>query len=229
MTENHRVGSSILSQATTFFFVKIQEGHIIDIFLQGLLVSFGLIIAIGAQNIYVLKKGILKEHTFMIASICFLLDASLIAIGVKGIGKTLELHPSFFIYITWFGILFLILYGLLALKNTMITQNMKIKAVKEKSSFNKMIIATFAISLLNPHVYLDTVLLIGSIGSHYRGLSQNLFIAGAVSASFIWFFSLAYGSRILIPIFKKPITWKLLDLLTALIMFYVAYNFCKML
>ena len=198
-----------------------------NIFLQGLLVSFGLIIAIGAQNVFVLKKGILKEHTFLIASICFLLDASLITIGVKGIGKTLELYPSFFIYITWFGILFLILYGLLALKNTFKTQKMKITTKKDNSNLVKTIISTLAISLLNPHVYLDTMLLIGSIGSHYKGISQNLFIFGATSASFVWFFSLAYGSRILIPLFKKSITWKLLDLATAFIMFFVAYNFYK--
>jgi len=189
------------------------------------LVSFGLIVAIGAQNIYVLKKGLLKEYTFLIASICFLLDASLIIAGVKGVGKILELYPSFFIYITWFGIIFLIIYGFLALKNTFTTQKIKIIIKKEKKSLTKTVVATLAISLLNPHVYLDTMLLIGSIGSHFERQQQNLFIFGAISASFIWFFSLAYGSRILIPLFRKTLTWRLLDIFTAFIMFYVAYKF----
>ncbi len=102
---------------------------------------------------------------------------------------------------------------------------MKILTKKDKSTLIQTIVATLAISLLNPHVYLDTMLLIGSIGSHFEKGEQNLFIFGAISASFIWFFSLAYGSRILIPLFQKSITWKLLDFFTAFIMFFVAYNF----
>ncbi len=189
------------------------------------MISFGLIVAIGAQNIYVLKKGLLKEHTLLIALICFLLDATLMIFGVKGVGKILELYPSFFIYITWFGIIFLILYGFLALKNALNPQNMKISAKKEKNNLHQTIVATLAISLLNTHVYLDTLMLVGSIGSHFKGTQQNIFIFGAISASFIWFFSLAYGSRILIPLFRKTLTWRLLDIFTAFIMFFVAYKF----
>jgi L-lysine exporter family protein LysE/ArgO len=189
------------------------------------LVSFGLIVAIGAQNIYVLKKGLLKEHTFLIATICFILDASLMTSGVKGIGKLLEFYPSFFIYITWFGISFLLIYGLLALKNVFSDQKMKFKAKKDTNNVMQTIIATLAISLLNPHVYLDTLMLIGSIGNHFKSTNQNIFIFGAASASFIWFYSLAFGSRILIPLFQKSITWKMLDLFTAFVMFFVAYNF----
>ncbi len=207
--------------------LTLKKGCVISLFLQGFLVSFGLIVAIGAQNVYVLKKGLLKEHTFPIALICFLLDATLIIAGVKGVGKILELYPSFFIYITWFGITFLSIYGFIALKNIFLTQKMKVIVKKEKSNLARTILSTLAISLLNPHVYLDTMMLIGSIGSHLRGFEQNLFILGAISASFIWFFSLAYGSRVLIPLFTKPLTWKLLDLFTAFIMFFIAYNFYK--
>jgi len=146
-------------------------------------------------------------------------------LGVKGVGKILEIYPSFFIYITWFGIIFLTLYGLLALKNVFTYQKMQISIKKEKSSLTQTIVATLAISLLNPHVYLDTLMLVGSIGSHFQGLGQNLFLFGAMSASFIWFFSLAYGSRVLIPLFRKTLTWRLLDLFTAIIMFYIAYKF----
>ncbi len=196
-------------------------------FIQGFLISMGLIVAIGAQNVYLLKKGLLKESVFIIALIFFLIDALLIITGVKGIGKILEKFPSFFNYITWFGIIFLLIYGFLALKLAFKTQTIDLSMKPHKNKKLKVIFTALSISLLNPHVYLDTVMLIGSIGSHYRDSVQNLFIFGAISASFLWFFSLAYGSRVLIPLFKKPTTWKLLDLFTAFIMFFVAFNFYK--
>ena len=160
----------------------------------------------------------------LIATICFLLDSILIFLGVKGIGKILTLYPSFFIYITWFGIAFLLFYGLLSMKNIFEKQHLNLDMKTDKISVKKTLSITLAISLLNPHVYLDTMLLIGSIGGRFEGFEQSLFIFGAISASFIWFFSLAYGSRILIPLFKKNITWKILDTLTSFIMFYIAYK-----
>ncbi len=93
----------------------------------------------------------------------------------------------------------------------------------KKSTF-MIILTLLSLSFLNPHVYLDTVVLIGTIGSKYVGNEQNIFVLGAATSSFVWFFSLAYGSRILIPLFKKPITWKFLDLFTAFIMFFVAFT-----
>ena len=101
---------------------------------------------------------------------------------------------------------------------------MSIGTTSSKKSTLMIIITLFSLSLLNPHVYLDTVVLIGTIGSKYVGVEQNLFTFGAATSSFVWFFSLAYGSRILIPLFKKPITWKFLDGFTSLIMFIVAFT-----
>ncbi|MDD2384328.1 MAG: LysE/ArgO family amino acid transporter [Sulfurospirillaceae bacterium] len=193
-------------------------------FIQGFFISMGLIVAIGAQNIYVLKRGLLKESVFLVAFICSLIDTALILAGVKGLGTFLETFPSFLLYITWFGILFLCIYGLLAFKSAFLTYSMNVDTTPQRVSTFKIIMTLLSLSFLNPHVYLDTVLLIGTIGSHYEGQLQNLFASGAASASFVWFFSLAYGSRILIPLFKRPITWKLLDLLTAFIMFFVAYS-----
>lgn len=193
-------------------------------FIQGFLISMGLIVAIGAQNVYVLKRGLLKESVFLVALICSLIDTALILAGVKGLGTFLETFPSFLLYITWFGILFLCIYGLLAFKSAFLTYSMSVDSTPQQVSTFKIIMTLLSLSFLNPHVYLDTVLLIGTIGSHYEGQLQNLFALGAASASFVWFFSLAYGSRILIPLFKRPLTWKLLDLLTACIMFFVAYS-----
>lgn len=101
---------------------------------------------------------------------------------------------------------------------------MSIDNQSSKKSTLKIVFTLLSLSFLNPHVYLDTVILVGTIGSSYKGNEQNLFTFGAVTSSFIWFFSLAYGSRILIPLFKKPITWKYLDFFTACIMFFVAYK-----
>ena len=144
--------------------------------------------------------------------------------GVKGLGKFLETFPYFITYITWFGIVFLVAYGFLALKSTFSKHAMSIGTTSSKKSTLMIIITLFSLSLLNPHVYLDTVVLIGTIGSKYVGVEQNLFTFGAATSSFVWFFSLAYGSRILIPLFKKPITWKFLDGFTSLIMFIVAFT-----
>lgn len=198
-----------------------------DIFIQGFSISIGLIMAIGAQNVYVLKRGLLKESVFTVALTCALIDAILIIAGIKVLNKFLETFPFFIAYITWLGILFLSSYGLLALKSTLTKQTINIDSKSSKKSTLIIIFTIFSLSFLNPHVYIDTVLLIGTIGSKHAGAEQNIFTLGAILASFVWFFSLAYGSKILIPLFKKPITWKFLDFFTACIMFYIAYVLFK--
>ena len=205
----------------------MRKGFIISAFIQGFLISIGLIVAIGAQNVYVLKRGLLKESVFTVALTCSLIDALLIVAGIKGLGKFLETFPSFITYITWFGITFLVTYGFLALKSTFSKHTLSVETTSSKKPTLVIILTLLSLSFLNPHVYLDTIVLIGTIGSKYIGNNQNFFTLGAISSSFVWFFSLAYGSRILIPLFKKPITWKFLDLVTASIMFFVAYTLYK--
>ena len=163
----------------------------------------------------------------MVALVCSLLDALFIVAGVKGLGKFLDAFPFFITYITWFGIVFLIAYGCLALKSSLSKHAMSIDTKSSKKSTAMIILTLLSLAFLNPHVYLDTVVLIGTIGSKYTGESQNFFALGAIVSSFVWFFSLAYGSRILIPLFRRPITWKFLDLLTSFIMFFVAYSLFK--
>jgi len=163
----------------------------------------------------------------MVALVCSLLDALFILAGVKGLGKFLDVFPFFITYITWFGIVFFIAYGCLALKSSLSKHSMSVDTKSSKKSTAMIILTLLSLAFLNPHVYLDTVVLIGTIGSKYTGDNQNFFALGAVTSSFVWFFSLAYGSRILIPLFRKPITWKFLDLLTSFIMFFVAYTLFK--
>lgn len=201
----------------------------INTFIEGFFISFGLILAIGAQNVYVLKRGLLKEHVFLVALTCTLIDASLIVAGVKGVGKFLEIFPSFLFYITILGILFLVAYGLLSLTSALKTHSMQVDTISHKPSKIKVFLTLLSLSFLNPHVYLDTVILIGTVGSKYVGNLQNVFAIGAMSASFVFFFSLAYGSRTLIPLFQKPITWRYLDLFTSGVMFFIAFNLYKQL
>lgn len=193
-------------------------------FSDGFLISLSLILAIGAQNVYVLKRGLLKEYVFLVAFTCTLIDATLITAGVKGLGKFIEIYPSFLFAITIFGIIFLLGYGALSLRSAFKQNTMEVDTHSHKPSAKKVFFTVLSLSLLNPHVYLDTVILIGAVGSKYTQLPQDFFILGATLASGVFFFTLAYASRILIPLFKKSITWKFLDIFTGLLMFFIAYK-----
>lgn len=190
--------------------------------LEGFLVALGLIVAIGAQNAYILKQGLKKEHVFPLIFICSLIDAILIFCGVKGLGVIIAKSELFLLLVTIFGVLFLLGYGILSLKSAFKDEALIIKESNKSQTLKKAVLSVLALTLLNPHVYLDTFLLIGSIGGGHSPINQNLFIIGACSASFFWFFSLGYGSRALIPLFKKPKTWKILDFCIALVMFFIA-------
>lgn len=193
-------------------------------FFTGLLLGGSLIIAIGSQNAYVLKQGLLRSHIFIICLICSLSDALLITIGTTGIGTIIENYPNWLTAITWFGAIYLVIFGLMSLRAAF--SNQTLDAASTDSSQNlKIILSTvLALTFLNPHVYLDTVLLIGSIASPYASDERLYFTLGAISASFIWFFALGYGARLLIPLFKKPSAWKILNSLIAVIMWWIAYR-----
>ena len=193
------------------------------IFIKGFAVSFGLIVAIGAQNAFVLKQGIKKQYVFPIVLTCSLIDSILIFLGVSGVGKAVANSNLFLWGVTVFGILFLAAYGLMASKNVFKSESLHVKESKEIASLKKAMVILLGLTLLNPHVWLDTFLLIGSIGGQYQTLEQKSFILGACSASFIWFFGLGYGSRVLAPLFEKPVTWKILDAFIAFVMFSIAF------
>jgi len=192
-------------------------------FFTGLLLGGSLIIAIGSQNAYVLKQGLLRSHVFIICLICALSDAILITIGTTGIGKIIENHPDWLTVITWFGAIYLFIFGIMSFRAAL--SNQTLQTEKETSQNTKVIISTIlALTFLNPHVYLDTVLLIGSIASPYANEERLYFTLGAISASFIWFFSLGYGARLLSPLFNKAISWTVLNGLIGIIMWWIAYN-----
>ena len=194
-------------------------------FFTGLLLGGSLIIAIGSQNAYVLKQGLLKSHVFLICLICALSDALLITLGTSGVGAIIKQNPEWLKWISWFGAAYLSLFALLSFKAAFGGETLQTASSNNTNQKTKTIVATvLALTFLNPHVYLDTVLLIGSIAAPYTPDDRLLFTVGAVSASFLWFFSLGYGARFLSPLFAKPMAWKGLNFLIGIVMLWIAYS-----
>ncbi len=178
-----------------------------------------LIIAIGAQNAFILRQGLLRQHVFILCLICALSDALLIVAGVAGLGALIGGSPSLIFWVTLGGAAFLFTYAAIAFHRAWRPAAMTPANAPEKSGSLTAAIATcLAFTFLNPHVYLDTVLLLGSLSSRYEGAARIAYGAGAVIASFAWFFSLGYGARLLAPLFAKPNAWRVLDVLIGIIM-----------
>jgi L-lysine exporter family protein LysE/ArgO len=181
--------------------------------LHGLAVTSGLIIAVGPQNSFVISQGIKREYVLLCAVICSLIDAALITLGIVGLGALFNLHPMFIVIARYFGVTFLLAYACFAFKAALHPRALVANDLDKKhNSYKRILIMLLCFSLLNPHVYLDTVILIGSIASQENpGSSQYLFGLGAVLASTIWFFAIAFGAKILTPIFKNKKAWRVLD------------------
>ena len=194
--------------------------------LRGALISASLIIAIGAQNLFVLKQGLLRNHIFYVSGICFICDFVLMSIGILGVGTFISNNPFITNILAILGALFLIWYGFKAFKSAIKgTSSMQVQSQdSNNNSLVKVILATLAITLLNPHVYLDTVVIVGGIAGTLNSEQKMAFLTGAVCVSFIWFFSIGYGARLLTPLFKQKRMWVVLDCLVGLVMFYIAYR-----
>lgn len=183
----------------------------------------GLIIAIGAQNAFVLGQGLRRNHPVMVAFVCALCDAVLIAAGVAGLGTLIAAYPLMTRIAAWGGGLFLIWYGFGALRRLFETETLSEKAIS-KTGWKAVLTTTLAVTLLNPHVYLDTVVMLGGIGGQYPADERLGFALGAMSASFVWFFAIALGAAWLAPYVARPITWKIIDGVTCGVMWLVAYS-----
>lgn len=190
-------------------------------FLTGFGVGGGLIVAIGAQNAFVLSQGIKKNHSFMIPLVCCLCDIMLIAIGIMGVGTAVAANHLLSQIATFGGALFLFWYGLNSFRSAFRGGALKGEGETIVSP-QSALLTTLAITLLNPHVYLDTVILLGSISSQFEGNKRFLFGAGAMTASIIWFFSLSLGGRLLAPLFQNVTSWRILDSLVGLTMWTIA-------
>jgi L-lysine exporter family protein LysE/ArgO len=194
--------------------------------LRGALISASLIIAIGAQNLFVLKQGLLKNHIFYVSAICFVCDFALMSIGIFGIGTFISSNSLITNILAISGAVFLVWHGFCAFKNAIKgTSSMQIEYnILNNNNLLKVVLATLAVTLLNPHVYLDTVVIVGGIASTLTSQQKLAFLIGAVCVSFIWFFGIGYGARLLTPLFKQKKVWIILDFLIGCIMFYIAYQ-----
>jgi L-lysine exporter family protein LysE/ArgO len=189
-------------------------------FLNGFGLGLSLIVAIGAQNAFILRQGLLRQHVFILCLICAASDAALIAAGVGGLGTLVSAHPGLVRAVTLGGALFLGAYALVAFRRAMRPGTMG--AGEGQGSLGRAIAACLAFTWLNPHVYLDTVLLLGGLSARFQGEARLAYGAGAVVASFFWFFGLGYGARILAPVFRKPSAWRVLDILIGIVMTLIA-------
>lgn len=191
--------------------------------MQTLVAGFGmglsLIVAIGAQNSYLLRQAIVRDRAGAVAAICIASDVILILLGVGGIGVIVQQAPVIIDVLRWCGAAFLIGYGILATRRAIGPEQQLRVGDDAGSSAGRVIITAVALTWLNPHVYLDTVLLLGTVANTHGTDGRWAFGAGAVVASICWFLALAFAGRLLRPVFARPLTWRLLDGSIALVMF----------
>ncbi|MEO3432675.1 LysE/ArgO family amino acid transporter [Inquilinus sp. CAU 1745] len=189
--------------------------------MEGFGLGAGLIIAIGVQNAFVLRQGLLRRHVLPVVTFCAISDAALILAGVLGFGTIVRSSITVLQAVTVAGAAFLVWYGFAAAKRALDPATLK-PADSGDQPLSRVLAAIAAVTLLNPHVYLDTVVLLGGVSARYGAADRLWFAAGAVAASFTWFFALGYGARILTPLFRKPVSWRVLDGVVALVMFAIA-------
>ena len=196
----------------------------LDIYLKGFIVTISLIMAIGAQNAYILKLGLLKQYVLLAVLMCITFDFILISAGVFGLGYFIQGNQFLINSIAIFGIVFLIFYAALSFKSAFKNESLQVDGNVKTNPLKQVVSLILVFTFLNPHTYLDTILLIGGIGANIENEFKIYFLLGAVSASSVWFFSLGFGARFLIPLFKKQITWKILDISIGFLMLFIAYS-----
>ena len=190
-------------------------------FIQGYAMGGGLIVAIGAQNAFVLTQGVRRNHHLAVAALCILCDGLLIGLGVTGVGTAVASNPGLGLAAAWGGAAFLGWYGLGALRAALRGGSMRAHRETEQG-LRRTLALTLAVTLLNPHVYLDTVLLMGSVSGHFPGADRYVFGLGAFAASATWFLALSLGGTALAPLFSRDLTWRVLDFAVCLTMWGVA-------
>lgn len=201
---------------------SVSASQVFPVFVQGLVLSLGLIVAIGAQNAFVLRQGLRREHVGSVVLLCALADAVLITAGVLGMAQALGSHPALAQAMALAGAAFLAWYGWRALQRARTASQLQAAEGGTGLSHGAALAQAAAFTLLNPHVYLDTVLLVGSIGAQQPAGLQGWFVAGASIASLAWFSALGFGARWLAPLFARPRAWQVLDALIGLTMWVLS-------
>jgi L-lysine exporter family protein LysE/ArgO len=187
-----------------------------------------LIIAIGAQNAFVIRQGLTKKHVFLVVAICAVSDALLILLGVAGLGALIAGLPWLLETIRWFGVAYLTWFGIKSLMSAFKSQSLDATGMQSASA-KTVVLSVLGFTFLNPHVYLDTVILLGSIGNQF-GQDKWWFALGGAVASVLWFSSIGFGAKAASRFMSKPVFWKVLDSVIAAVMFSIAimlafYNF----
>jgi len=195
---------------------------------EGALISLSLIVAIGAQNAFVIRQGLSNRHVLLVCTICALSDAALIGLGVFGFGEFLSKSGNIAEIIEWLAISFLVIYSILRFRAAWKGNMLEIDDTDNAFSAKKTAMITMGFTWLNPHVYLDTMVLLGAISVQYNNISEKIIFAiFAMIASFVFFFSLGYGAKFLAPYFKSIKVWVFLDIAIAFIMYAIAYGLYK--
>lgn len=192
------------------------------VFVQAFGLSLGLIVAIGAQNAFVLRQGLRREHVGLVVVFCAVVDATLIAAGVLGMAKVLQGRAELAQALAIGGSIFLTVYGIQALRRATQKQQLTASTDGTQTAWWLILAQATGFTLLNPHVYLDTLLLVGSIGAQQPSALQGWFIFGASAASLSWFVLLGFGARWLAPVFAKPRAWQILDFCIGVVMLTLA-------
>jgi L-lysine exporter family protein LysE/ArgO len=196
--------------------------------LPGFLTGLSLIIAIGAQNAFVIRQGLTKKYVLLTVLICAFSDALLIALGASGLGALIKSNKNILEVVRWFGVVYLLWFAIKSARS--VFRNASLNAAGEASGDIKNVVLTvLALTFLNPHVYLDTVILLGSISNQFNS-DKWFFVLGAMIASFTWFTAIGFGAKSASRFMSKPIFWKILDSIIAAIMLSIAaflafYNF----
>lgn len=188
--------------------------------IAGFFSGLSLIVAIGAQNAFVIRQGLLRSHVALVVTVCSLADAFLIILGIGGLGKIIQSQPQALEFIRWFGVAYLIWFGVKSVRAALSPQSLDVQGENEKSAW-KVLLTVLTFTFLNPHVYLDTVILLGSIANQFSD-HRWFFALGASLASVVWFTSIGYGARAASHLMSRPIFWKILDSVIAAIMFTIA-------
>jgi len=189
-------------------------------FFPGFLTGLSLIIAIGAQNAFVIRQGLAKSHVLLVVSICAISDAFLIFLGTGGLGTLIQAQPSLLEFIRWFGVAYLTWFGVKSLRSVFRQQSLTTGNTTSASK-RTAVLSVLGFTFLNPHVYLDTVVLLGSIANQFES-DRWYFALGASVGSVLWFSAIGFGARAASRYMSRPVFWKILDSVIALVMFSVA-------
>jgi L-lysine exporter family protein LysE/ArgO len=187
-------------------------------FATGFGLTLGLIVAIGAQNAFVLRQGLRREHVLPVVVFCIVADMLLIAAGVGGMARLVAAHPAVGTVVAVGGALFLLGYGARAALRALHPGVLQAQGEGGATPLARVMVQLAGFTLLNPHTYLDTVVLVGSVGAQHAGVMKWYFTAGAASASGVWFAALGYGARLVAPWFQRPAAWRVLDAVVAVVM-----------